>query len=235
MLKQNRDSPIEIFVKCAKAPLLHIFYDHTLCGEWCLAKKSKNEGKTYVHEDGWLCKEKHEKKFTDLGEITTKYGSVQYLEQSCHFFSTQVNEALNTSMICLSPKQKVFHATKSYQHRHSIMVATHNWGYERFWTYVLEKLGIGYSEMFASHLSTVSKKRKMWKQHHSKFDTKRKRRHKQNAQIREQIYEQRTGPEYQAGIGLDIGNAEAPIKKKCAKRTKCRCGATDHLTARSKK
>ena len=55
------------------------------------------------------------------------------------------------------------------------------------------------------------------------------------ALAKEALYEQRTAPEYQSGVGIDIGNPEltAPPKKKRKTRDRCNCGATDHKTSRS--
>ena len=174
LIKQNRGNSIETFVQNAKAPLEHIFNNHQYCdAQWCLALKAQKENKVYVHEQGWLSCEKDAKIYEDLHAVTSKYGAPFYLEQSRHPFDTQSNEALNQSQICLTPKNKVFHSTPSFNYRHAIVVASHNWGYGKFWSSVMDELGVHYSQIFSSHCGNVERKRKSWKEWHSKFETKR--------------------------------------------------------------
>ena len=69
----------------------------------------------------------------------------------------------------------------------------------------------------------------------SKVEVKRRRAHKQDATEKRLLFEDRT-KEYASGIGLQIGHetSKPNDKKKKAKRTKCKCGSTTHLTANSK-
>ena len=176
--------------------------------------------------------------YSQLSDITTKYGSEFYLKQSMHPFNTQSNEALNQSQACLTPKSKSFHESKSFSYCHAIIVGVHNWGMHKYWTEVFTSMGVPYSPFFSNHLCQVDERRKRWKEYHGKRDVKRKRAHKQQATEKRLIYESRT-TEYAAGLGLDIGNptqavTPARAKKPRTKRTQCKCGSTTHLTSRSK-
>ena len=92
-------------------------------------------GKVYVNPMGYLSMNDNTLDQTgmydQLKAITDKYGSAFYLKQSKHPFNTQTNEALNQSQACQTPKNKVFHSSKAFHHRHAIMVGTHNWGFKR--------------------------------------------------------------------------------------------------------
>ena len=239
MLKQNRHKSLDEFLHAAKAPLHHTFDDHTYCSEsWCQPLKAKKENKKYSNPQGWLSRDTKDGEilFKQIEEITSKYGSEFFLRQSMHPFSTQTNEALNRSQSCLTPKDKLFHSSRSFHYRNSIMVGCHNWGFDTFWLKVFTtELGIIPSKIFKTFLYQIKSKRKYWKSYHCKIDVKRKRAYKQHEIEKAQMYENRTkNVDYGSGTGLDIGFAQPPTKKIRAKRTQCRCGSTSHLTTRSK-
>ena len=79
----------------------------------------------------------------------------------------------------------------------------------------------------------LKKKRNRWKEYREKPDVKRRRAHRQEATERRILYENRTA-EYGSGMGLDLGNTATnnTTRRTRTKRTKCRCGATTHLTVR---
>ena len=122
MVAQNKLRPLEEFVEASKLVVEHVFNNHCYCGDWCDAKKALAEGKSYIHPQGWLSWSvpEEQKIYRQLTEITEKYGSASYLIQSNHPFTTQTNEALNRSQSKLTPKDKVFHTTKAFEHRHAI-------------------------------------------------------------------------------------------------------------------
>ena len=231
MIKQNKHKPIEEFVASSQAPLEHIFDNHQFCEpKWCLKLKAQQEGKPYNHPEQFLDKSTEDgaKMYEDLSKITLKYGAAAYLIQSKHNFSTQINKSLNQAQACLTPKNKSFHESKSFHHRHAIVIGTHNWGHCRYWTSVFDALSIPFSQTFVNHLENVDQKKKKWKEYHSKTEVKRKRGYHQEAIERKLLYENRT-TEYASGIGL-IGQQQQEPQRKRAKRTYWRCGSTTHLT-----
>ena len=152
-----------------------------------------------------------------------------------HSFHTQTNEAKNRSQAGLTPKSKSFHESKSFHHRHAIMVGTHNWGFRKYWTQVFDAVEVPYSASFVAHLDRVVQRRQRWKEYHGKTEVKRRRAHKQDATEKKLLYENRT-TEYASGIGLDIGSTPAATRKtrgSKTKRTQCKCGATTHVTSNS--
>ena len=240
MIRQNRSSDMPTFLKAAKAVLQHVFNNHQHCGDWCLAKKAEEEGKQYSHPEGWLSREDPvgSKIYDDLLPITTKYGSEHYLEQSRHEFDTQTNESLNQSQANLTPKAKVFHESHSFHYRDAICIGTHNWGFARYWSETFSSVGIQQSHAFTKHLYQVEKKRAKWKAYHSKRETKRRRKHKQNATEIRLMYENRTSTEYASGAGLDIGapnQSTATPTQKRRKRTECKhCQSKTHFSSASR-
>ena len=215
MIAENKHKDINTFTEAAKSPVHHLFNDHKYCGSWCDAKKALQEKKAYSHPQGWLSREvvDQEKIYHQLVGITDVYGSASYLEQSRHPFNTQTNEALNNSQASVTPKNKVFHTTKSFTYRHSITVGTHNWGFRKYWTKTYDKVGVKYGQLFVNHLERVEHRKERMRKRQRKPEIKRKRAHKQAATERALMYEERTEKQYESGIGLDIGH-EAPINNK---------------------
>ena len=90
MVKQNKGKPIEEFIQSAKAPLEHLFNNHTYYKvEWCDRLKSQLAGKPYNYPkifctcstiDG-------EKTYQDTLVVIKKYES-DFLRQSMHPFTT---------------------------------------------------------------------------------------------------------------------------------------------------
>ena len=172
--------------------------------------------------------------YHDLQQIINKYGSEFFLKQSMHPFSTQTNEALNQSQAALTPKNKVFHTTKAFHYRHSILVGTHNWGYRRFWEETFNEVGIKLSNTFCLFLQRVEDTRKRHKVTKTKQETKRKRKHNQEAVEKKLLDVQRTiNIDYKSGIGLDIGYNNDPVPKKQISCVCKWCGSTTHKTKRS--
>ena len=182
MLAQNKYSNIHEFVSAAQAPLEHLFNNHTFCGNWCAAKQVETmKEKVYEHPEGFLSKEKENdlKIYQSLKEITCKYGSPIYLKQRMP--NTQTNEALNQSQAALTPKNKVFHSSKSFHYRHAIMVGTHKFGYRRFWETTFNKIGIKLTDQFRTFLQRIEMNKKRKNERKCNTDVKRRRKHRQEA------------------------------------------------------
>ena len=149
-------------------------------------------------------------------------------------YSTQINEVLNYSQVCLTPKAKTFHEIKSFNNRDATCIGVHNQGMSRYWTSTFDCVGVPYTTLFTSFLERVDKKRKRWKEWHGKYENKRNRAHRQEAVSKQTLCENQK-KEYESGIGLDIRHKAEPRKKRTRKkRDKCRCGATTHLMVTSK-
>ena len=163
MIRQGKHlENVDEFTLMAKAVVEHMFNNHAYCGEWCLARKAKEEKKVYVPPTGWLsCDVEREKKIHEqLSAIVDVYGGPFYLRQSMHHFTTQTNEALNQSQAMLTPKAKVFHESRSFHYRHAIVIGCHNWGVRKYWTSVFTQLGIAHTSHLISYLDIMDTKRK---------------------------------------------------------------------------
>ena len=197
-----------------------MFNEHKYCSkDWCLALKAKEDGKQYTPSPPWMsCEDpKQMKIYEQLCEITNKYGSEFYLQQSMHTFTTQTNEALNHSQAMITPKAKVFHKSRSYHYHNAIVIGTHNWGHTKLWTTVFDQAGVSYSKHFITMLERIDKGKVLQKAYHSNPDTKRRRAYKQQACEKKLLYENHTA-EYGSGIGIDIGNESTAPKKKKRKK-----------------
>ena len=142
MISQYKPGSIQEFVEGDKDPLEHHFDTHTHCGDWCGVIKGNTMGLQYNNPMGYMSKKKHATAYGQLREITEKYGSAFYLEQSRHPFNTQTNEALNNSQAHLTPKNKVFYSSEAFHSRNAIVIGTHNWGYRKYWQAIYCEAGI---------------------------------------------------------------------------------------------
>ena len=107
-------------------------------------------------------------------EITSKYGSESYLDQSYHNFNIQTNEAMNLSQVALTPKIKVFYSSKAFHYRDTIVIGTHNWGFTKNWRKTFDRVGVRYSPLLVSHLELVEGKHKGGKKCQRKLEVKQK-------------------------------------------------------------
>lgn len=91
MIKQNRERTIKQFTRAAKVIVNHLYNDHQYCGDWCQAVQATKKGKVYVNPRGWLSKhdEKGQKLYSQISDVTKKYGNEFYLSQSLHPFDTK--------------------------------------------------------------------------------------------------------------------------------------------------
>ena len=93
----------------SKAPLLHLFNDHSHCNEsWCLAKVAEREGKVYVSKDGpYLDKEINKTEYEQLKAVCDRFSTDERLMESLHSGDTQANESLNMSLTFFAPKKSI--------------------------------------------------------------------------------------------------------------------------------
>ena len=142
--------------------------------------KQKN-GKVYVNPRGWLSKsdEKGKKLYSQISEVTDKYGNEFYLSQSLHPFDTQTNESLHQAQAFLTPKAKIFHASRSFHYRHAINIGCHNFGFDEFWKRIFDRLQIPYTKLFIDFVDKTQRRKRYWKEYQQGFEFKRKRAYKQ--------------------------------------------------------
>eukprot|EP00978_Attheya_sp_CCMP212_P046673 scaffold404577_cov71-Attheya_sp.AAC.2 len=110
MIRQNANKPFEELVAASKSVLEHHFNNHEFCGSWCRVKQGINDGK-------YRSKTEHKKLYESLQVIMATYGSRDKLKELHHNYTTQGNEAMNTSIASYAPKTKTYSTTMSLHNR----------------------------------------------------------------------------------------------------------------------
>ena len=79
------------------------------------------------------------------------------LQMVLHFFDTQKNEAMNTSIMKYAPKSKTYCKTLSLKVRVCIAATTNCTGYELFWRKVLERMKLEMSPELQARLQFMDR------------------------------------------------------------------------------
>ena len=140
-----------------------------------------------------------------MKEIYERFTTPQNLEQCRHGFTTQSNEAFNTSIATLAPKNKTYGTTMSLTNRVVIAIGVKNLGRVRFWERVYEKLQISIPKRFLSHLENLDRYFIAKQKKESTPAFKRKRSKRNNEKITAEVVKakQSRNKEYGTGIGFD--------------------------------
>ena len=82
------------------------------------------------------------------------------LQQLCHPWSTQKNEAMNNSVNAYAAKGKTYSLTTSLDTRVAIAAATQVLGYHQLWTQIYNAFDIELDGNLSSHLRSRDKVKK---------------------------------------------------------------------------
>ena len=93
-------------------------------------------------------------------EAHTSYITIDALRQVNLFMAYTENEALNTSVAAIAPKNKTYSMTNSLLARVSITVGVLIAGHEKFWENVASKLEFTFDDNFISQIRYRNKKKK---------------------------------------------------------------------------
>ena len=200
MLSQIRNlNPVEDerkIEKMASAPLEHVFDNHENCGDWCYKKKAMTKGDIYVPPPNrpFYSKEVNSKMYNQIREVVQNFNGMDTLKESIHSYDTQKNEALNQCISRVAPKFKHFGATLTLHTRIHLVIAMTNEGYANFYTNLLPQL-VNLNKhnnlIVQRGIHQIEKLRRKNLTRKSSTDFKRSRKHKTQAKISEQVYEER--------------------------------------------
>jgi len=200
----------------------------------------------------YRCKVKDKKLYDEIMGVYSRFITPDMLIQLNHMWSTQKNEAMNTSVSSYAPKNKHYSGTDSLLTRVGIAGACQVIGFAAFWTKVYQAYETDIDPNLLSILSSRDEKkvknnaRAGTKQGKSKRS--RKKHEKINKTQKEYTEGYSAGLQYEAGIALRIAKNSLPPAKdrnppgtpahllKCAyyheTNTHC-CNVLGHITCSS--
>ena len=130
-----------------------------------------------------------------------------------HPWSTQKNEAMNTSVASYAPKSKNFAGTISLKTRVGIAAGVQSLGYLKFWTRVFDELGLEMDHEFASSLTArdTKKDKKDIRQKSTEGKGKRRKgyRDKFDQLHKDQMNDAKSGMQYGSGVALEEAKKQA--------------------------
>ena len=90
----------------------------------------------------YRCKVKHAKLYEEISTAYAPYITKPMLLQLSHGWSTQKNEAMNTSVASYAPKHKHYSTTTSLDTRVAISGGVQVLGYHTFWSRIFHQFGL---------------------------------------------------------------------------------------------
>ena len=133
--------------------------------------------------------------YSQIQKVVQNFSAIDTLKESMHSYSTQKNEALNQSIARVAPKFKHFGATLTLNTRISLVIAITNEGYATFYLQLLPQLvnlTIDNNRIVQSGIQQIEKMRQKNLNRKASKEFKRARKHKIQAKISSQVYEERT-------------------------------------------
>ena len=164
-IKQTRCKSFEEMKQQRYAPIEHIFDNHEFChAEWCHRKreieagvKESSKGVGYYRDKSNVV---DREVYDQIKKAYSPYVTDERLEECYHEYDTQKNEAMNTAVARVAPKNRTYCRSKSLMARICLVVGEQNMGHEEFWKRLLaEYFGITPS---ASILDYFDKKNMLW-------------------------------------------------------------------------
>ena len=198
-------------------------------------------------EGYYRCKIKHKKLYEQMKPIWDRLTTEDRLLECMHYFDSQLNEALNTSVMKYARKGRTYCTTMSLTNRVMIAVGVHNLGFFGYWSRVFLSLGIDMSPSLAHHLQQKDNKKKRKRSYESSPERKMKRmkvhHEKMKEELKKQMRDFKRGATYGCGIAVETANSlpafvlEDDRKMKPLKSQRCPligCVGRNHATSASK-
>ena len=125
--------------------------------------------------DGYYrCKILHQRLYEQIKPIWDRLTTDERLLECMHYFDSQLNEALNTSVLKYARKGRTYCTTMSLTNRVMIAMGVHNLGYFRYWSRVFHYIGIHMSPSLAHYLQQKDNKKKRKRSYESSTERKKK-------------------------------------------------------------
>jgi len=218
----------------AQAVLEHHFHNHTFCDQrWCKYKECTPE----LYEEAkcrFRCKVKNSDMYEKLLEIQDKHTDPKMLAQINHQFDSQKNEAINSSISHVAPKNITFCGTCSLQYRIAWVVLCDSVGFEEATIQVFNKIqpNVNLPDAMKTYLKCRDEKKAYNRQYQNKKSVKVARRKRANENIALELAKLKADSEqgvtYRSGMAMDDA-ATAGVRRTCK-----HCGLPGHVQARHK-
>ena len=121
-----------------KQTVAHVLINN--CGENGECDLKQDTSNTKKETGYYRCKKKHASMYKQMTDKYQRYITRDMLKMVLHFFDTQKNEAMNTSIMKYAPKSKTYCKTLSLKVRVCIAASTNCTGHEAFWKKVLHSM-----------------------------------------------------------------------------------------------
>ena len=161
------------------------------------------------NEKGYYrCRQRVKKLCDDMMAVYTPYITIEALRQVNHPWTTQKNEAMNTSVAAFAPKGKTYSMMNNLLTRVSIAARISIAGHEQFWINVATELGFTFDANFLSHLKSRDRKKKKSRVVQWSIDGKKRRSQlkysKQSEAHKTQLYAYKQGLFYESSVTISL-------------------------------
>ena len=244
MVKQNATKPFDELVTASKAVVEHHFNNHEFCGQWCPVKRGSNG----VRRTCYRCKETHGKLYESITQTIAPYITEDRLKELHHSFSTQGNEAMNTSVASYAPKTATFSTTMSLHNRVKMASSINIVGHTKYWNLMYEELEMDMPAETGEYIKSLQNIKTRSKVRREQTHTKLKRQEKFYEKLKKAIAADERARRkgmgtYATGAGFHDasdnnefkGGDTTADKNKDQQQPCIDCGEYNHKTSRSKK
>ena len=165
----------------------------------------------------YRCKVKDKQLYDDIMSEYSRFITPDNLAMVHHVWSTQKNEAMNTSVAALAPKHKHYSMTISLKTRVGIAAACQVQGFAKFWSNVCTTLGFDIDANLLSKLTMRDEKKRRKKVSSSTLEGKRKRSRSKHGKInlehKHQMAAKGENMVYETGIACRTAKKNIPSTK----------------------
>jgi hypothetical protein len=242
--KQSRNKQFHEFKHNSNAVIEHLFNDHTYCSDdWCPVKKAQARQEEYKGE--YRSKVEHAREYQQIRNAIGPYLTDEKLKEIHHPFDSQKNESFNKSVSKYAPKGRTYSMTMALTARICIAAGVANVGAYKYWTEVMDGLGIAKGDHTEAFLLDKTRRVRYKHEYQCSIPVKRKRTEMKSKKWRDimkkQGNEEKAGLNYQTGVRNgddeeeDSDDARRPNKRirRLKNKTVCkkpcvRCGRWDH-------
>jgi hypothetical protein len=213
---KNVDKAFDLFKDAFQPSIEHHFNNHTLCGEWCAAKKLIDRGESTAHLH-YRCKTKNAKMYEKMKEVHAIFTTDVKLSEIHHKVNTNLSESANFVVTKVLPKHKHYGTTIADKSRVALAVCIISNGYETTMVELYRRLGFKVHVFQFKGWTDIDKERDFKKRYHKLESVKRKRVMRnsktRNENRRKEEKQKKVGDYYCPGMGLDEDTTQSTLNK----------------------
>jgi hypothetical protein len=233
---KNVQEDFAVFKEAFKPSIEHHFNNHTLCGEWCAAKKLTDQGKSAAHLH-YRSKVKDEKMYEKIKAVHAVFTSDEKLSEIHHKVNTNLSESANFVVTKFLPKHKHYGTTICDKSRVSLAVCIISNGYVHTMVDLYARMGMKVTVLMLKGWTEIDQDREYNKRYHKLESVKRKRVMRNSIKKREnrkkEEKQKRVGEWYATGMGLNADTTQSALRP--VTRGKKRKKELNHLTVRGER